>query len=175
MTIFFPIIQFLPLTAFVITARVGGLTTDAWPIAFQVGGLLAVAETLLLVWRRTPLNRLLLGANVFLIIGAISFALQIDFILRLYGQAQEAALFGSVFLVGIITTFWTDRGFVEVKVGNRQKIIQSSIALLIVTGLCLGMSVFFRGNVWLGGTLPFVVLIVARYLLQRRLGRQSSS
>jgi hypothetical protein len=160
-------IQFLPLTAFVATARLKGLGPEAWGLAFEVGGLLAVVETAILIWKRVTLNRLLLGANVFLMVGALGFGLQIPFIVSLYGRTHESALFGAVFVVGLLTTFFTTAGFIEMPSLDRKTVVRRSGALLVVTAICMTLSIALKGNVMLGGTLPFVLLIVARQFLRR--------
>ena len=46
-----PLVQFLPLTVFVVIARMKSFGPGTWGVAFQIGGLMAALETLLLVWR----------------------------------------------------------------------------------------------------------------------------
>src|SRR5690349_13898207 len=98
------ILQFLPLSIFLLVARAQGFTDAAWAMAFQISGLAAILETLIFSYLRFPQNRLLIGTNLYLAVGGLGFAFRVSNILDLYGNMRESALFGSVFLVGLITT-----------------------------------------------------------------------
>ncbi|OFZ56007.1 MAG: hypothetical protein A2428_08645 [Bdellovibrionales bacterium RIFOXYC1_FULL_54_43] len=173
MTRLYLALQFLPLAVFVAVARKNGFTPEAWSIAFQSSAIFAFIETVLLVIAKKPLNRLLMGANLFLAIGGIAFLLELDTVLAFYGQMMETTLFLAVVIVGLVSTFFTSRGFIEVADRQPQDIRRYSQYLLVITATCTVVSVIFRGNVLLAGTVPFVALIVARKLLQTKLQRRT--
>lgn len=160
--------QYLPLTAFVIVAQLCGQDSPAWPQAFRVGAILAVAETLLLISRRRILNRLLLGVNLFLVLGGIGFGFEWMPILDGYWELREATLPACILAVGMVTTVLSSRGFIEINSPHRLRVIAYSVALLGIAALCFAVSLKFRGNLLLSGALPVLILIVARKGLRRR-------
>jgi hypothetical protein len=164
----FLLVQFLPLTLFVWIARSHGFTSEAWMLAFQIGGAVAVIETVLLAFSKRVMNRLILGANLFLAVGALGFLFKLDWLTNMYGRMQESALFCSVLLVGAVTTAFSSYGFLELQSTSRSKQMKYSGILLVVACLSFVLSIIFRGNVWLSGTAPFVLLIVARRVLRGR-------
>lgn len=164
------LIQFLPLTVFVGCARGKGFTDEAWAVAFLMGGIAAVVETVLLVaLRRVTLNRLILGANLFLMVGAIGFGIGVMPIMEIYGLMRESALLASVLVVGIVTTFATEVGFIEVEGQDRRETVVHSIYLILVTLAVLAVSFTFRGNTLWAGIIPFLIVVFARGALQRKL------
>lgn len=170
------LLQFVPLTAFVAIARRNGFSQDGWSMAFQIGGALAVAESVVLCLKRTPLNRFILAVNLFLCVGGAAFALRVGPILSFYHQMMEASLFLSVLVIGIATTLWSDGGFIGATgITSRRQVKRYSVYLLIVTAFCLVCSLAFRSNIWLAGMVPFVILILARATLLRRLAKTTQA
>lgn len=161
--------QFFPMTAFVAVAKNGGFTGQAWEQAFLVGGVLAVIETLFLLWRRMTLDRLLLGANLYLLIGALSAKLGFHSIMRMYSDLQAAAIFIMIFLIGVGSTVFTVRGFVGVETKTPLDSKRASLALLAFTVICGLISFRYRGDTTLSGTLPVITLIIVKKVLDKRL------
>ena len=124
------VIEFIPISAFVYVVRQTDENGVNWELAFILGACLAVIEKALLVAKRLPLNRISMGADVFLIIGGAGFMFNISFILNIYGSLFQATLFAALLAVGIFTTFLTERGFVGIKHHNRSRVIHYSIYMI---------------------------------------------
>jgi hypothetical protein len=167
--------QFAPLSLFITLAKKGGFTNEAWEGAFIAGSLLAFVETLFLLWKGKPLNRLLLGANIYLIIGGVATALNLLWLLRLYSQLRASAIFIVIFGVGLITTVFTSRGFLGVPAISKHEVMRLSYILLGFTTICGIVSFWFREDVFLSGTLPVVTLIFIKWLLNKNHERNSGT
>lgn len=109
------IIEFIPIVAFGLVVRLTSENGVNWKLAFIIGAFFAVFEKALLVAKRFPLDRLLLGVDVFLIIGGVGFLFNISLILNTYDRLIQATLFASLLAIGLLTTFLTERGFVGIK------------------------------------------------------------
>ena len=154
--------QFLPIAAFLAVARYKGSTPDAWVAGFQVGAVLAVVESVVLALNHVPWNRLLLGANLYLVVGGFGCTFGIEPIIRFVSQWRESAVFLSLIVVGIVTTLFTPGGFIEAPHAERSAVVKNSALLLAAVCVCLALSIFFRGDPWLAGTIPFVLLVAIR-------------
>lgn len=166
---FWVALQFAPLSAFVIYARVNGISPEVWAGAFKLAALLAFVETLLLIYKKVPLNRLVLGTNLFLFLGGIGFQFHIVPILRWYGNMMEATLFAAIIAIGIVTTLCTSIGFIGVPNAPRHTVMQYSAILLVVAVGCFIFSLNASGNLLLAGVVPFLCLVLCRRLLCHRL------
>ncbi len=125
--------------------------------AFKVGAGVAAVELLVLLSRRTPANRLILGANAWLLGGGIAAVLEQWWWLRGYQQLGEASLFLALFTVGLAATLFTPTGFVAV-VGPRKRVVWASVALLAAVVAALWASVRFRGDIKLAAVVPVIAL-----------------
>ena len=68
---------FLALAVFAALAFGGGKATDEQMIyAFKVGAVIAAFELAVLFWRREPANRLIIGANLWLLVGGVAAILE---------------------------------------------------------------------------------------------------
>lgn len=165
------IIQFVPLSVFLILAETGDDNYDPWPRAFMTGGSIA-AIGFIIVWnfaQRLRFDRLLIGVNVFLIIGGLITASDNESLIGVYRWLREAAMFGWIIVVGLIATLSTKRGFIDVEHNDSKTIQRASWLALICCGIAFGISFYFRG----GGSLwaapaPFIGLVIARRLVQWR-------
>lgn len=161
-------LQFLPITAFLAVARYKGSTPDAWVLGFQVGAVLALLETILLAVNHVPWNRLLLAANFYLVVGAIGCTFEIAPIVLFVSEWRESAVFVSLLAVGVVTMLFTRGGFIGAPQAEPRVVYKNSLLLLAVVCVSLALSFVFRGNPWLAGTIPFILVIaVRRWLLSR--------
>jgi hypothetical protein len=170
---FYKLVQFLPLTIFVLISRIYGTTDDVWSMAFQIGAVAACLQILIFIVSKKSLNRILLGTNLFLILGGVGFYFRFKPILNIYGTMREATIFCSLLLVGIVSTLFTQRGYIDTDklLDNKVTIKKSSIFLLAITAVSLVISVLMRGNIWLSGTLPFIFILVAKSLLVKKMAK----
>jgi hypothetical protein len=162
------LVEFVPIAAFGVAMRLTSENGPNWKLAFIVGACLALLEKALLLSKRIFFDRLLLGADAFLIIGGAGFLFNIHFVLHIYGSLLHASLFASLLAVGVLTTFFTRGGFVGVKHQDRHCVVIYSFYLLGAGAAAFLISFAFRGNDLLAGAMPLTgVAIVSRILVKR--------
>ena len=162
------LLGFVALALFAFLAFGRGSTSDEGFVhAFKVSGLVAVAELAFLLGRSKPANRLVLGANIWLIAGAAAACLESWWWLRLYQQFGEASLFASMLLVGLASTWLSPSGFVA-KLGPSAEVRRASLLLLASVLVALAVAVYFRGNVKYAAVLPVIALSWINRLLHLR-------
>jgi hypothetical protein len=158
---------FLALAVFAFLAFGSGpATDDRLVFAFKTSAPVAVLEVAVLLWRSAPANRLILGANLWLVAGGLAAHLQQWWWLKSYQQLGEAGLFISIGLVGLATTALSPSGFVAV-VGPRRPVVMASFALLAAVLVALLAAVCFRGNVKFAAVVPVIALSWLNRLLRR--------
>jgi hypothetical protein len=163
------LIGFIALAFFAYLAFGRGQSTDeAFVYAFKASSLLATAELALLLARKAPANRLILGANLWLIAGGAAAFAEQWWWLRIYQQFGEASLFFAMLLVGVASTLFTPSGFIA-KLGPKVSVQRSSLLLLAAVGFALVVAVYFRGNVKYAAVIPVIVLSWLNRLLRHRL------
>jgi hypothetical protein len=114
------------------------------------------------------LNPILVGAALWLWLGALAFQLPIAALATALGQAQGAGLFAGIVLVGAVSTLFSPYGFVGARFADRAWIRRASVFLLTLAVVALVGAWFLRHNIRAGGGLPFIVLNVARRVVIRR-------
>lgn len=134
---------------------------------FIVAACLSIACTGI-VARRHPLNPILVGTSLWLIVGALAFGLDLGIVTAWLGETQAFGLFAAALLVGIATTWASPYGYIGARLSPRSTLLTLSIRLLGMTALVVVWAWFFRHDVRLGGGLPFIALNVARRVMLRR-------
>jgi len=163
------LLGFVALALFAFLAfGLGSATDDGFVHAFKVSGLVAAAELAFLFGRVKPANRLVLGANIWLIAGAAAAYLELWWWLRLYQQFGEASLFASMLIVGLASTWLSPSGFVA-KLGPTNEVRRASLFLLASVLAALAIAVYFRGDVKYAAVLPVIALSWLNRLLCVRL------
>lgn len=163
------LIGFMALACFAYLAFGRGPSTDeAFVYAFKASSLLAVAELAFLLARQAPANRLVVGANLWLIAGGAGAFAEQWWWLRLYQQFGEASLFLAMLLVGVAATVFSASGFVG-KPGPRVLVKRYSLLLLSAVVCALVVAICFRGNVKYAAVLPVIALSWFHRLLRHRL------
>lgn len=161
---FFALIQFLPLSSFASFAFWNGVpTNERWIQAFEFGALAGIVQLIIIYFQPNPVNRLILGANLYLIVGGVAAFLNQWWLFKLYGSLQESAIFIFILGVGLITTFATAAGFLSVQTSAASKVKNYSYYLLIATLVALLCSLLFQGD----RTWSVIVPIIVLALLQR--------
>ncbi len=165
------IVQFLPLTLFATYAFWAGPTPapNRWERAFVLGGVAAVVQMALVLRRRAPVNRLLLGANLYLLVGGLATVTRQWRVLVLYGVLAEAGIFVAILLVGLVTTSVSPAGYVGRRHPDRRKVRRYSLVLLGLTAAGLAVTVVFRGSGTWPVALPLLVVAIANQVLAHRL------
>lgn len=166
-----PLLQFLPLAIFATYAfwAGGAPTHERWHSAFLIGGPLALVQLAVLVRLREPMNRLALGADAYLLAGALAVVVRQWHVLTLYGVLQEAAVFAWMVVIGIATTLGSRAGYVGVLAADRVRLRRYSLYLLALTLAATGSALVFRGHGTLAVGVPLMALTLARRQLAERL------
>ncbi len=171
----FALVQFVPLSFFASFAYWNGPPDrERWMLAFQYAALAAVGQLVIVLPQRRPANRLILGASLYLIAGGLAAVTQQIWLLRIYRDFQESAIFGCMLLVGTLTTVFSPVGYVGAASPEPTKVRRASIVLLVATLLALGCSIQFRGNRQLAAVWPIVGLAIVQRVLASRIRSLSS-
>jgi hypothetical protein len=165
------VLQFVPLSLFAAHAfaRDAHPAPERWMEAYLLGAGAAAVQLAITVPRREPLDRLMLGANAYLLVGGLASLLGLWRVLLFYRAIQEAGIFAAMLLVGVVTTLWTRPGFVGVPHAEAGRVRRASLILLALTAGALGVTIAFPGGRRLGVTLLLLALIAAHRVLARRL------
>lgn len=151
------LVGFIALAVFGAYAFAGPPSDQRWVAAFKLGAALAVMELLYLWWRSLPANRLILGANLWLLAGGLAAATQQWWLLLGYQRWGEASLFVAMLVVGLAATLGSRAGFVGAA-GPPHKVRRASLALLAAVAGALATAVAFRGDAKLAAVLPVIGL-----------------
>ena len=123
------------------------------------------------LYSRALLNPILVGANLWLWLGALAFALEVQPLVAWLAETQAFGLFVGALAVGLVTTFRSPSGYVACPSADPGWTRRASYLLLALTAAVVVWSWLFRHDVRLGGGLPFIVLNVARRVMGRRAPR----
>jgi hypothetical protein len=170
------LLGFLALAVFAAMAFGGGAPSDERLVfAFKVAGCIALAELAVLYYRTAPANRLIVGANLWLVAGCFAAFTEQWWWLKGYQRLGESGLFISMFLVGLATSVFSTVGFAAVQ-GERRRVHIASVVLLAAVLAALLASVRFRGTVQWAAVVPVIALSWVNRLLKRSLssGRNHS-
>jgi hypothetical protein len=152
------LLGFIALAVFGYLAFGSGPASDAKFLhAFKVAGIVAVVEVTILIFRPAPVDRLILGANLWLIVGGSAALLKQWWVLRIYEEFDAVSMFASMLGVGIVATAFSKAGFVG-KLGHRAKVLRASLILTGAVAIALLSAIYFRGNVWYAAVLPVIAL-----------------
>ena len=165
------LLAFLPLALFTTYALGNGTpTSDRWVVAFQLGAVAALLQLVVVMPRPRPTNRLILGANLYLLVGGLAAFTEEWWVLQGYGALMESGVFLSMLMVGAVATFVTPTGFLTVTEAPAARVRIASIWLLAATGVALVASVVFRDDQmrW-SAWVPMIVLAIVERALSQRL------
>ena len=137
-------------------------------LGFLVGALLTLPISAMVVLRKQLLNPILVGAGLWLWLGALAFKLPVASLAVWLIQTQAFGLFVAALAVGLTATLISPQGYVACRSSDPRWIRRASLGLLGLTLVILCWAWFFRHDIRLGGGLPFIVLNVARRVLGRR-------
>jgi len=165
------LLGFLALAVFAAYAFGAGPPSDArWIAAFKLGGALAAIELAVLLRRADPANRLILGANLWLMLGGAAALLQQWWWLQAYQRVGEAGLFVCMLLVGAVATLASPAGFVA-QAGDPRRVLRASWVLILCVTAALGCALAFRGDVKLAAVAPVITLSWVGRALRRYVRR----
>jgi hypothetical protein len=151
-------------------ARYYDMSEQAWVGAFELAAVTAIGVIFILWQQNILFDRIMLGLNIFLIIGAIGFLFNNETILQWYSTSHGGPLFMCIVLVGIVSMIFTKAGFIGVQHKNKDAVRYASFLLLVATFIALVWSVSADadGLFW-AVALPLVILSIVRHLLSEHL------
>jgi hypothetical protein len=160
----------LPIIIFMSYARYYDMSEQAWVGAFELAAVTAIGVIFILWQQNILFDRIMLGLNIFLIIGAIGFLFNNETILQWYSTSHGGPLFMCIVLVGIVSMIFTKAGFIGVQHKNKDAVRYASFLLLVATFIALVWSVSADadGLFW-AVALPLVILSIVRHLLSEHL------
>jgi hypothetical protein len=166
------LLQFLPLTVFTLYSfRTGVPSQDRLFNGFMIGAVVAVMQLLWIMRQERPANRLIMGVNLWLIIGGTAAFFQFWNILKVYRELREAGVLVCMLAIGTITTLLSPSGYVGSLTGETTRVRTYSFLLLFATLLALLCALYFRGNTLLAAVVPIVVLAVLNRYFNTRLAQ----
>jgi len=168
-----PLFQFLPLSLFsTIGFWPAQTSNETWLLAFQVAALVGICQWLLIIKLKVIMSRLILSANIYLILGGLASFFQQWWYLEFYKILQESAIFIVMICVGIITMLFSNNGFIGInkalidETKERLEIDKKSVYLFIAVLMSLVVSVVFKGDIAFSVVTPIIVLaLFQRYLV----------
>lgn len=161
-------LESLALMVFLIYIQVVGMATRAdWLLPYLLASGLGLGATIYLLWRKTLLNRLLLGITLYFCSGLLGLTLEWDWLNNLYGELGAVAMLIWILLTGVAALWLSPYGFLAVKAPGYLSKTQGSILLLLACALAILVASCFIHNKLLGEWLPFIFLFSMRSLLLR--------
>jgi len=135
---------------------------------FLIGALLTIPISAMVVQRKHLLNPILVGAGLWLWLGALAFNLPVAPLAAWLVQTQAFGLFVAALAVGLTAILISPHGYIACRSSDPRWIKRASLGLLGLTLVILCWAWLFRHDIRLGGGLPFIVLNIARRVLGRR-------
>lgn len=163
------LVQLVPVVSFALPFVLqGSVDLSRAASGFLIGAGLAVAISLLLVLTKHVLNPILVGAGLWLVGGAVAFNGPVAPLAAWLIAAQAVGLFVMALVVAVPALLFSPHGYIGARSMDASWLRRSSLLLLAATLATVAWAFWFRGNVRLGGGLPFITLNVTRRLLVRR-------
>ncbi len=159
-------LQLLPLIAFVVYARIFSMADAGLSDAFIFAGFCSVFVCLFFWHYNMVFDRLLLGMNLFFLVGAYGSMFSCAKILQWYAAPMGSSFFGCVAIVGLLATLFTKFGFIGMQHKKSQATQYASFLLFGATVIALIWSIKFDESGWFVAlVIPFILLFVVRRVL----------
>jgi hypothetical protein len=161
-------IDYIPLAIFLTLGYWGDAENIAqWQLAWKAGGVAAFVVFLSQRSGFASADRIFLGANIYLFLGGLLAWLAMGRELSVYGGLlRGVSLFGIMFLVGVISTVFSRRGYLNIDTSSHLLVLYSWI-LVGITLVAAAVSWTFREHRLLEGTAPFLLVYLSGILLSR--------
>ena len=137
---------------------------------FVIGSIFSFIMVAMSIYKKEIINRMELGIALWLTVGAIAFLGNISSLLYYYDMYTGVIPFVCLFIVGMITSFYTPSGFIGVLAADKKDIQIASLKLLLIVILAGLWSLYIRqysNDIFLR-YMPFLLLLSA----YRRWGKQ---
>lgn len=169
MRVFIEVVQFVPVltlaAGFVISGEIDLSVASA---RFAVAATAAVLIVAVLALRRVQQNPFLVGADLWLILGAVSFNLPIEPLKAALVQLGGGGLFLGALLVGLGYTVLKPEGYLGVE-GKQTRTL--SVVLLLLTAAAAAWAISRPDDIRLGAAIPFIGINVLRRVMGRLVRR----
>lgn len=163
------LLQLVPVVSFALPFVLqGSVDLSRAAGAFLLGACLALAVSLLVVLGKQVLNPIAVGAGLWLVGGALAFNVPLSPLAAWLVVAGAGGLFVMALAVGLPALLFSPHGYVGARTSDQAWRRRSSLLLLLATLLAVAWAFWFRGNIRLGGGLPFIALNATRRVLVRR-------
>lgn len=169
------LLSYLPLIVFIWYGLwEGPPPPERWITAYKIAAPIAAIHLVIFLYIPKPLNRLMLGINLYLLLGGAMAWFALWNILKIYGGfLMESGVLMCIMVVGAVATFLSPNGFIGYKSKNTALVRKYSYVLLAMAILGFVISFLFRGHRFLGAVVPITALVVTSRLLVDKLKRQS--
>ena len=160
----------LPLPVFLLyAALIDQSIPHNWLDPFLASSSIAILTTTMLLINKVPLNRLVIGISLYLIIGCFALLTNHTWLNEMYGRLEASGMLASIIIVGVVSLLVNPAGFIGVKSPDRKKVVLFSLALLLVALLAFFLSFSLQGNKLYSEVLPFIGLFAIQGLLRSQM------
>ena len=164
------LIETAPLPVFVLSASmIDQSITQNWQEPLVLSSITALFTTTLLLANRVPLNWVIMGMNIYFVIGSFALLTRHAWLIQAYTTLEASGLFIGVLLVGTITLLWSPTGFIGISSEDRKSVVLFSLYLLLATLAAFLVSFNFQGNKIFSEYIPFIGLFAARSFLRSKM------
>jgi len=165
--VIFGIIEATPLPIFLLyAALIDQSMTQNWQGPFVISSLVAILTTTILVLNKIPLNRLIIGINLYLLLGSLALLTKHVWLNQVYKSFEASGMLAWILIVGAVSILLSPTGFIGIKSQDRKKVIAFSLYLLSIALLTFLFSFYFQGHKIFSEYIPFFVVFAAQRKLQ---------
>ena len=165
--------QFVPLTFFVLYASWQGQDSFArWLQAFEYSALLALLQ-LWLCRQQQPVNKLMLAANLYLLLGAAASVLQLSLLQWLLDLWRAQALFVGIALLNLLCLCGHPAGCLSVYPQNRRNGKKASLLLWLASLIAMLPAMLTQWPLLYSAFLPLLLLSLLEKWLSHRVNPPS--
>lgn len=152
------LIEISPLSAFLLFIKLAPpQTMTAWRYPYLIASVFAVVAIGWMHQRKQPLNRILLGVDVYLFSGLVAGIFQWEALNQLYGYLQAAAMLVWVLLIAVLASRFAALGLFGVRLVGRNGHYYDYLFIAVNLAAVVA-SWWFRGNTWVAEIIPFTCL-----------------
>ncbi|MCP4551858.1 MAG: hypothetical protein GY834_07440 [Bacteroidetes bacterium] len=146
---------------------------ENWKMPFLVSGCAATFIIAFSVYKKTLMDRILLGFNLYFITGGVALITHQWWLNNFYDQLHASGLLLWVIIIGLITAFLSSYGFIGVKSSDAKSIRKYSYYLLFFSIIAFSISFIFREDRVLSELVPFIGLFVLQGVLKEKVSKNS--
>lgn len=159
------VVQFIPvLTLAAGFVLAGEIDLSVAAGRFAIAAVLAVVIVGGLAWKKVKQNPFLVGADLWLLVGAVSFNVPIEPVKAAMVAAGGGGIFLGALVVGLAYTLSQPEGYLGV-VSERTRALSAVLLVLTAAGAAWAMA--HPDSIRLGAALPFIGVNVLRRVMGR--------